>query len=192
MFYTALKCDSLTFCLLKCSSNCGPEGDVRVGQASPLKERGATVIVESSQGPAVRQLAQIGVLGLECQRIRCIINRHQTLKSLLHSSLTSECALATERHCTHCCALDPSLAFRTKVRSWVKISKALGMLRRPSLVTFTERMEPTSNDFVMPVSPLCRKRKERYQTFIQLWLKLKLVEFIWIEIKISSLLTVSW
>ncbi len=66
---------------------------------------------------------------------------------------TCEWALATERHCIHSWALDPSLALSTNVLSGVKISKALGILRRPSLETFTDRMEPTSNVWVSAHSP---------------------------------------
>ena len=62
--------------------------------------------------------------------------------------LTWLCALATDKHCIHSCALELSLAFKTKVRSSVKISKALGILRRPSLATFTDLMEPTSRVWV--------------------------------------------
>ena len=57
----------LLYVKLECSLNCGSEGDVRVGhglQASPLEERGASMIIESSQRPAVSQLAKIGILGL--------------------------------------------------------------------------------------------------------------------------------
>ena len=166
---------------------------MRVSKRGPLCQGrpavAAVVVVQTPQRAGVGQLPKVRVLSLD-------ESLGKESKSFKYSSLnqawrfifpTWEWAFATDKHCTHSCAFEPSFACECKTRvlrlailegkicystlrmnvlSWVKISKAFGIFLLPSLVTLTERIDPTSKDCVTPMAPSPWKRFFQHLNFL--------------------------